>query len=227
MQFFNLDFLQGPGDSLAENFELLNLELARIDLAPSEVFRLSPPDGGIDIFSIGRPDRANVAFQCKAYRKYRSDLLPAIRESVASANRATSDYKWDIYYLVIPFVPTKDQRAKIALELKECRGESHICDADEIESGLFRHQQVANRFFPRIIIASSCDGAGFVLGLPGSVNTRSIDLTLHLREWGQSIPITVSEDATVRGLLNLIIAKFSLPFSGNISAGLSHSWGQS
>jgi Tfp pilus assembly protein PilF len=231
MKSFTLHHLVGPGKSLDENFELLHLHLAKADLPDSDVFRISPPDGGIDIYCRSNKGRSNLAIQVKAYPAFRPDLLTAIERSVRQAVLSSKDYPWDQFILSIPFVPTAAQRKQIEAVFKNSNpnrdetitiladdwlGKFHICDGDELEAELFRHQDIANRFFPQILIASPYEPSGFILGFAGG--TELLDLHLTIDTWGQRIPLRVSPDAHIGSLINLLIGQLKLPYEGTINS---------
>src|SRR5438270_11453553 len=107
MKFLSLERLFGPGKSTDEDFEIMSLELVKAEYLHHECFRLSAPDGGIDIYARAVvKDDLNFAFQCKAYPTFRSSLLQAVARSAQTAGSSNNDYPWDQYILIIPFVPT-------------------------------------------------------------------------------------------------------------------------
>jgi len=216
MRFFKFEQLVGPGKSLAENFEILNLELVKADIPDSEVFRLSAPDGGIDIYS--RPPnvkgKAKLALQIKAYSIFRPDLLRAIEQSCVAAKKASNEYPIDVYIVVIAFVPTASQRTGIEAVIKQHHKNFKLCDADEIEACLFRHPGIAKRFFPNVVIASPFEKSGIVLGFQNL--PEMLELQLVMKTWGQTIPIKVSLDAQIASLVNLLIGQLDLPVKGGI-----------
>ena len=105
------------------------------------------PDGGIDIFARSRDGTGDAAFQCKAYPRFRSDLLRSAATSAAAAARSRPDYAWDQYVLVVPFIPSSGQRIKIEAALRHCGGAFQITDADELEATLFRYPDIARKIF--------------------------------------------------------------------------------
>jgi len=215
MKFLSLERLVGPGRSQDENFEIMNLELIKADLPQHESFRLSAPDGGIDIYSKSPTGDWSPAFQCKAYPRFRPDLVSAVSKSASSAKRSAQSYPWSEYILIIPFVPTSAQRTKLFDALRDCGGEFSIYDGDELEAKLFRHPAVARRFFPELLIATSSEHSRIVLGLSG--DPSMIELKLLIHTWGQTVPVEVSPDAKCGSLLNLLVGQLGLPVKGSIA----------
>ncbi len=221
MKFLNLDHLDGPGRSIGENFELLNLELIKADLPNSEVFRIAAPDGGIDIYCRSLKGGWNQAIQCKAYPRFRTDLVTAVAESARAAVRSAQDYPWDRYVLIIPFVPTIGQRSKLKAVLPQGKSEYYIIDGDELEATLFRHPGVARRFFPNLIIVTPTEDGRLSLGYPD--DTARLQIKLRIRSWKQTIPVTISPDAKAGSLLQVLIGQLSLPVKASVLA-VGTSW---
>ena len=215
MKFLSLDRLAGPGNSLAENFEILCLELVKADKPNHRTFRLSAPDSGIDIYSRDTRGEIHFAFQCKAYSRYRSNLLSSISNSVNAANCSFEEYPWSYYILTIPFVPSISQRTKIEKVLRSCQQKFLICDGDELESHLFRYPFVARRFFPDLLLVTPTEQGSITLGFTDLSPT--LEIKLHVHTWGQVIPVRASPDAKCGSLLQLLKGQLSLPLKGYIS----------
>lgn len=228
MKFLSLERLVGPGKSLDENFEIMCLELIKALLPLHESFRLSPPDGGIDIYSRATTENGlNLAFQCKAYPTFKTNLVQAITKSVRAALSSAKTYPWNRYHLIIPFVPTAHQRVK----LEEVLRESHtlpktylpnIVDGDELEATLFRYPSVARRFFPNVIVVTPSEQARIVLGYPD--DPAMLQLDLRVFTWKQIIPVRVSPNAKAGSLLQMLIGQLSLPIKGSIECAGSHDY---
>lgn len=220
MGIFSLDRLVGPGRSRSEDFELLCLELVRArGEISSDAYRIASPDGGIDIYD---PER-RLAYQCKAYPVFRNDLVRAVRVSACAAKRSNADFPFRAYVLMIPFVPTKEQRVKLTDALAKSEGQVRIIDADNIETRLYDSPKVAARFFPSILVLIPPQCPEIVLKTGDSP-------TIHIRlasiKTGQQIPIRVSADALVIGLRHFIIALLRLPDTYSITAASSVSSGE-
>jgi hypothetical protein len=222
MKFLSLERLVGPGKSVDENFEIMNLELIKAELPLHESFRLSPPDGGIDIYSRATTDKGiNLAFQCKAYPTFKSNLVQATAKSARAALSSVNVYPWNKYNLIIPFVPTRDQRVKLEEVLRECYTlpklySPHIVDGDELEATLFRHTSVARRFFPNLIVVTLSEQGRIVLGYPDDPAMLQLDLRVHT--WNQMIPVRFSPNAKAGSLLQMLIGQLTLPIKGSIEA---------
>lgn len=214
MRILSLERLSGPGRSMAENFELLVLELFKAEYPGGQTFRLAAPDRGIDIYSV-LADGTRGALQCKAYATFRADLLTGIKASLDAALNAKTTYPWDEYILVLPFVPTADQRRRIT-ETSTASGVAvTITDGDELETLLFRHPSVASRFFAGLIIDDRPGVAAIVLGVdqPGQM----LELVLRIHSWGQQIHVRASPDAPVASLLSALLGRLSLPRKASVS----------
>jgi hypothetical protein len=215
MRFLSLERLEGPGKSIDENFELLCLDLSKIgsDNLPSDIHRILPPDGGIDVYFAGSTDK--IAYQCKAYPHFRSDLVRAVKKSAHMACVASSKTPFDVYVLVIPFVPTREQRRKLEEALKESGAKPLIVDGDELERRLFDAPQIATRFFPSvtIIMPPSCDALQLSTG-----QGELINLHIESIRTGQTIPLKVSSGAQVHGVVNFLVAVLRLPNTFTINA---------
>ncbi|HEX8179471.1 MAG TPA: hypothetical protein VF525_08005 [Pyrinomonadaceae bacterium] len=227
MKFLSLERLEGPGKSVDENFEIMSLELIKADLPSHESFRLSAPDGGIDIYSRATTeDGVNLAFQCKAYPTFRSSLVQAVARSARAALSSSGAYPWNRYHLIIPFVPTSIQRAKLEEVLRECHTLPeiylpHIVDGDELEATLFRHPAVARRFFPSLIVVTPCEQARILLGYPDDPTMLQLELRIHT--WKQTLPVTVSPIAKAGSLLQMLIGQLTLPIKGSVTCvGIEH-----
>src|SRR5438046_867979 len=110
MRLLNLDLLQGPGESLDENFELLCLELAKRRFPNHECYQVKSPDGGIDIYARCKTDpKRSIAIQCKAYKKFTSSLAREAAESYAKAAQTKESFHWESYIFCLPLVMTLEQ----------------------------------------------------------------------------------------------------------------------
>jgi hypothetical protein len=220
MKFLSLERLVGPGKSVDENFEIMNLELLKVDLPQHESFRLAAPDGGIDIFCRAIADNCvNLAIQCKAYPTFRFNLVRAVAESSHAAVSSIEMYPWKRYVLSIPFVPTALQRTRLQEALKECtlvdhRYKPHICDGDELEATLFRYPSVARRFFPDLTIVTPSEQGRIILGYPD--DPSMLQLTLKIYTWRQTFPVSVSPTAKAGSLLQMLIGQLTLPVKGSV-----------
>jgi hypothetical protein len=221
VKFLCLEHLAGPGDSVDENFEIMNLELIKAILPQYESFRLSAPDGGIDIYSRDTTGAGeNFAFQCKAYPTFRPNLVQAVEKSIHSALSSANLFPWTHYNLVIPFVPTRNQRWKLEevfqsanLKSKFGLGHSeryfHIVDGDELEATLFRHPSVARRFFPNLVVVTPLEQGKIVLGYPNDPSLLQVNLKFHTVN--QIVPVNVSQDTKAGSLLQMLIGQLGLP----------------
>lgn len=234
MKFLSLERLAGPGRSLDENFEIMSLELIKAEFRHHESFRLSAPDGGIDIYSRAKErDVPNIAFQCKAYPTFKSNLLQSVAKSARTALSSIKRYPWNRYMLIIPFVPTGIQRIKLeeALDGRH-RGISeadrrivrvftgpdlqfHIIDGDELEATLYRHPSIARRFFPTTVVITPSERGRITLGFPDDPSMLQIELRIYT--WEQVMPVTVTATAKAGSLLQMLIGQLALPVKGSVA----------
>ncbi len=209
MRVLSLERLVGPNDSTAENFELLILSLLkeRSRTAPDEWHRIKSPDHGIDLFN----PRSRLAIQCKAYSRFRADLVRSVARSAQQAVRAQKEYNWTSYGLAIPFVPTGDQRLKLNKALSQAGEEHFIYDGDHIEAILYTQPEIVNRFFPTVTLVLAIPGGPIRLDTGSGKPLRK--LFLKSFKTGQSFEFLVSSDATCGGLVNLVLSALRLPES--------------
>jgi hypothetical protein len=206
VKFLSLERIVGPGNSTDENFEILCLHLAKIAVDdPSAVHRNLPPDGGIDIYYEGS---TSVAYQCKAYSQFRGDLVRAVENSAIKARNASVTAPFDVYALMIPFVPTRNQRQKLEEALMKSGSKTHIVDGDELEQRLFGAPQIATQFFPSvtIIMPPNCETLELITG-----HGKIINLHVQSVQTGQKIPLKVSSGASIQGVVNFLVALLRLP----------------
>jgi hypothetical protein len=206
MRILSLEHLVGPGTSRAENFEILILELYTTwrGSGPDKWFRIKAPDRGIDLFN----RTARVTTQCKCYPSFTHALVQSVTKSVNQALKARSDFNWDHYELVIPFLPTATQRVHLEGALSPAGPRSRIHDADDIERMLCAVPDVANRFFPQITLVLTSSGGPLRL-LVGP--TTPITLVLVSARTGQTIEALVSPEIKCRVLLEFLIGALKLP----------------
>ncbi|MGA2916615.1 MAG: hypothetical protein ABSE89_11375 [Sedimentisphaerales bacterium] len=209
MELLSLDRLVGPGASFSENFEILCLELIKAAGGDyKECYRLSPPDRGVDIV-IAMANGITIAYQCKAYPRFTSGLLSELAGSIEKAIASQSEIRWDDYWLIIPFVPTAQQRQKLIKVLKQYRGHVGILDGDELEARLFNFPDIAARFFPSLKIVWPPQKN--ILVFQTKRSTEIVSTCLRSVRTGQLIPIEVSPDITCGGLVQFLKYALRLP----------------
>ena len=214
MKLLSLDRLSGPGNSVDENFELLCLDLTEIALDDqSTVHRNRSPDGGIDLYLVS--PKCTLAYQCKAYSQYRPDLVRSVEKSALMASKASVKTPFDAYILMIPFVPTRDQRLKLEQALKKSGAKTDIVDGDQLERRLFDKPEIAARFLPSVtvVIPPNCEALELVTG-----KGKLLELHVESIRTGQRIRLRVSSGALVAGVVNFLVAVLRLPNRFSVDA---------
>jgi hypothetical protein len=220
MRLFQLPWLRGPGTSHDENFEILVLELLKARYPEGGHFRVGAPDGGIDIFGeesatnyrghiVGK---AKVAYQCKAYSAFRSDLVYSVNQSLerAQETRSTeSSLWWERYTLIVPLLLSKKQRMRIEHAWTSKGLEASILDIDSIENLLYEFEDVRTRFFPDFGFIIPRQNKPIQVGFPGASDTVEISIFLH--RFQTAVDFTVPLDLTVAGFLEILVQELPLP----------------
>lgn len=222
MKFLSLERMVGPGRSQAENFEILCLELVKDPgKSPSRAHRNLPPDGGIDIYN---PDASGsrIAYQCKAYGKFTGALLAAVEQSARKARETAASTPFDYYVLLIPFVPTLQQRKKLEQALSLAGSRTVVCDGDELETRLFNSPHTIGRFFPGVTVVFAPGSQELTLSTGHSGTVR---LYLESVNTEQRVPVSVSTDATVAGLTHFLVTALRLPDTYKVKASSFHEGG--
>jgi hypothetical protein len=220
MRLFQFPWLRGPGKSSDENFEILALELLKAHYPEGGHFRVGAPDGGIDILGEesvvnhwGRiVGKVKVAYQCKAYSAFRSDLVHAVSQSLESAlkTRSTeSSLSWEKYTLIVPLLLSKKQRMRIEHAWTSKGLEASILDIDSIESLLYAFEDVRTRFFPDFGFIIPRENKPIQVGFPDTSDTVEISIFLH--RFQAAVDFTVPLDLTVAGFLEILVQELSLP----------------
>ena len=227
MSVFDLHWLRGPASSVDENFEVLCLELLQAEFPEGEHFRLASPDSGVDILGSEPCQRARpalldakhgcsqqirIAYQCKAYGRFSSDLLRGVASSMDSAIKALSVsamITWDRYTLLLPLLLTARQRERLHGLWTRNQLSPDIRDIDWIERLLYQHGHVRSRFFPDFLVLIPPKARPLQIGFPsGSENS---DLVLYVRRFEQKLRLRIPIDLTVGGLIGILIDELGLP----------------
>lgn len=226
MAVFDLYWLRGPGSSTDENFEILSLELLKAEFPQGQYHRVGAPDQGIDILgyegdphpkiiTVGRgvPDEALlVAYQCKAYSRFTSSFVRAVRQSMETAIKArssSSSLNWQQYCLITPLLLTARQRGELYELWKYHELTPDIKDIDYLEQLLYKHEHVRIRFFPDFLILIPEKHTPIQIGFPEF--SKTVDIVLHIHRYAQDIPLRIPSGITIHGVIQILIDKLSLP----------------
>ena len=82
MGVFDFQWLRGPGQSVAENFEILCLALLRAEHPNGNHQCIEAPDRDIDILGVEVVAAEKRAYECKAYQSFSAALTRAVGESL-------------------------------------------------------------------------------------------------------------------------------------------------
>lgn len=218
---FSNDFLIYPGETNFDDvWEMFCCKLLNIDKRKNNIYRRTPPENGVDLFS---PDD-KIAYQCKSTENADSKghNLTKIEQSYQSALKIKNELDWEKYYICLNYDLTGNQESNLKEKLPnvEILGKSYWLNLCHKYTLLISENFRQFIPIPLDILTQSIDEIfyeDYAENLKNKLEKNKYSISVYSNRSKSIYKLFVSDEFTVEDLIHILSKAWGLPEPKRIS----------